>query len=413
MPTPKISPQKVKLIKKLLAEGKTQREVAKEAGVAAGTVAKTKAGSHDSSPMPDPTNQKINELEGKLHQRAEEVRYLNKKLKSAQSKAVDFDAIVDHLQSMVTPLQAPSPMLDFDADKSEVSEDVGLILSDGHWDALISKRNNNGMEDFSPEIALARAEHLTSTLVEWCIGNLSKHKFDRLWLFGLGDFGNYRIHGAEKHSAHKNAIKSALWAGQLLSLIASDLSQYFPRVSCTFVPGNHGRQGDVAKKDYQEPSNSYDYLAAKTSQIYCTDCDRIDFAIPDSFTTFVVARGWNFHCSHGDDIQSNRGIPWYGVDRKTLKLVQMHAAVDRKIDATLMGHFHEGIIRPNRFPRMIVNGAFPATDPFANNACDGYSDPMQIAFGIHDHRPISWTLPIFLKGGNDKREGRYVIDITE
>lgn len=410
MPTPKLNQETITRIRDLLAKGKKQKEIAAELKCAQGTVAKVKAGGFDNDGRPDPTDARINQLEGLLHQRDDEINYLKKKVKTAQRDAVDFDAIIEAIQGMVTPLTPPA-RLNPDYSK-EVEEDVALVLSDGHWDAMICKRNNNGLEEFNPDIAIARAEHLTSTLIEWCSVNLQAHCFNRLWLLCLGDFGNYRIHNAEKHSAHKNAIKSGLWAGQLISMMAWDLAQHFPRVECVFVSGNHGRQKEVSKKDYNEPTNSYDYLAAKTAEIYCTDCDRIGFIIPESFTTVVNIRGWNYHLSHGDDILSVMGIPYYGIDRKTLRLVRLHSVLNTKIDVNIMGHFHEGFYRPNTFPRMLVNGCFPATDPFAHNKCDGYVEPMQFAFGIHDHRPISWPLPIYLKGGGDKRQGRYDVDIV-
>jgi hypothetical protein len=373
-------------------------------------VAKVKSGGHDiDKTQVDPTNQEIIRLEGRLAQATRDNAWLKKRIKTVQQQGADFDALIDAVEPMIAALKPPK-LGGRRKTSGKTQEDVGLILSDGHWDSIITPESVNGLEDFNPQVMLARAEHLVTTLKEWCFDDLKMHDFGTCHVFGLGDFINGIIHKANHYSAFHNACQSAIMAGELIAQIMGDLAHEFPCVKGYFVPGNHGRLDAHLKKNFMEPQNSFDYLAARVAKIACRSYENIEFAIPNSFTTIVNVRGWNYELSHGDDVISHSGTPYYGLDRKTQRIVNLSNVTGQKVDVVMQGHFHQAGYQPNKVPRLFLNGAFVATDQFAKNAMHAYIDPMQWAFGIHDKYSVSWPLPIYLKGGGDKRENRYTVE---
>ena len=142
----------------------------------------------------------------------------------------------------------------------------------------------------------------------------SRFRFPVLNVLAYGDFTSGEIHGACQRSYFKNQFKNSLAIGQFHALMYRDFAPYFDAVNIIYVPGNHGRRSQ--KKDHHGAHNNWDYLVAKTAELYCADLENVHFTIPDSFSINLDINDIGFCIFHGDDVRSNLGIPWYGLERR-------------------------------------------------------------------------------------------------
>jgi hypothetical protein len=393
-------------IKRRLKQGKSKRAIARELDLSYRQVNNV-AKSLEPNEF-DPTNQKLNELEGQLLATKKQLQLSRKQLETCQREGNTISEFLSEFRSHVRPLSPPKVFRPRKV--SPVKEDAVLLLSDGHWDTIVESHTNHGIEEFNIEVATARAEKLVGTIVDWCSHNVN-HTFERLWVLNLGDMINGEIHGAEEESAYRNVKKSSLMAGQLVSLILHDLAESFPEIKYVGISGNHGRNPRSGRKDFHHPARNWDYLVSKMAQIWCRDISNIEFQIPESFTAMVEIRGWTFHLSHGDDVLSYQGIPYYGLKRKTQNLVALNASMRQQVHGILMGHFHQPHSSKSQITTSVINGCWPACDPYSFESFSAFSEPEQLLFGVHDRHPITWRLPVEMKRKNETAS-RYRISIV-
>ena len=304
--------------------------------------------------------------------------------------------------------------------QTKIKETAMLLLSDSHADQQILSKRVQGLEDYNFDVACRRAERLVDTTISHLFDNMKNYQFDHLIIAGLGDYSSGEIHNLQNYSKWGNAIKSSIGIGELLACMIADFSRYFKQITVYSVPGNHARRS--LKKDYHGAHNNWDYLTmihAATRLKPLIDEKRLRFVIPDAFSCEVDVYNYSFILNHGDDIQGWGGssLPYYGIERKTRRLIAVGAVKNKVPNYFLYGHFHTETKHQHTTGETIINGAWTATDEFALEKLGAYSEPSQLLFGIHPKYGISWRMPVKLRVHNWKEEeqkvGRYEINIFE
>ena len=270
-----------------------------------------------------------------------------------------------------------------------------MHLTDEHADSLVLPHSVDNLERFDFGIALRRAEQYVDSVVKFTQNTLVNYDFHTLWVFAHGDHTSGEIHGAVEHSYYRNQFRNCLAVGQMHALMFRDLAPHFNRIHVLYLSGNHGRRS--SKKDYKSPWNNWDYLVAEIAKQHCAGLGNVDFLIPDSFSANVEVEGHGFCVSHGDDIRSWNGMPWYGIERKVRRWAALNAAVDRKINYYCFGHFHNPAIITNLNGEVVINGSWIATDPYGFNAITAFNEPSQLIHGVHRDYGISWRLHVKLR----------------
>jgi uncharacterized small protein (DUF1192 family) len=352
----------------------------------------------------------VNELEGRIHLMQDELRVTKAQLSAAQKNQMLLKALGEQLQELAQPIPPPYPSWQ-KLVKGPVKESCALHLSDGHHDSVILPHRVQDLERHDFNVAMARGENLVDTVCDFTRNRMVGYEFNTLWVLAYGDHTGGEIHRAVEHSHFGNMMRNCLAIGQFHAQMIRDLSEWFPEVKVLYLSGNHGRRKDVRKKDYQAAWDSWDYLIAETSRSYCKDLWNVEFLIPDSFSAVIEIEGFYFHTSHGDDIRGWAGVPWYGIERKTRRLMALNAAHDRRIDYYCMGHFHTLGTQQALKGETIINGAWIGTDPYAFNSLDAYNEPMQLLHGVHEKRGMTWRLPIKLRREVETPE-RYKVSLA-
>jgi hypothetical protein len=219
----------------------------------------------------------------------------------------------------------------------------------------------------------------------------------------LGDNIQGLIHNSQQYTEWQNVIKSSIACGSVIAKMISDLSPYFKKIVYVGISGNHPRL-DVGKKDYRGALLNFDYLVNITAKTKCQnliDSHRVEFAIPDSWSTMIKVYDYNFHLSHGDTLTGcSLGIPFYALQRRSYRLTALGAVNGLVPHYQIIGHYHDLSSMKQTVGELIVNGAFPACDEFSLQGLSAYNDPTQLLFGIHPHYGITWRMPIALRDKN-------------
>jgi UDP-2,3-diacylglucosamine pyrophosphatase LpxH len=432
---PKLTDAKVKKIKVLLAEDElTQPEIAKKFKVSRSLISniatgrahvktegpeappKTQKGQRKKLQAHDPTNDRIMELESDVVHLREERNFARQQMKAASKTRGLLEAMTGEMNRVVKPFTSlPRARQPFAKAKAGgVVEHLVLHISDGHHDQIVRPEECGGLEQYDFPISVRRGENLIDTVLKWTQQTLApQFKFPELTVLAYGDHTSGEIHGAVNRSYFKNQFKNSLAIGQFHSLMYRDLAPYFDTVNVVYVPGNHGRRSN--KKNHHGAQDNWDYLVAKTAEMYCRDLKNVHFTIPNSFSINLDIMGIGFCIFHGDDVRSNMGIPWYGLERRQRR----YAALGRVMSGPSIryfccGHFH----RPGNVSEvdgeLLMNGPWVATDAYAFNALSAYSVPTQMLHGVNEKYGITWRLPIKLKT-DDELAGpqRYKIDLFD
>ena len=425
----KLNKQQVGEIKCLIAQNTVQTVVAKRFGVSRSLISDIATGRvHTDVDWPeghqptkiqggqrkitdyDPTDAKVQELENEVVSLRDDLTLERRKLKASAREGGVFRAVVDEMDLRIKPFKALPGVLKI-RHKAEIEEHVVMHLSDGHHDQVVRKDEVGGLEEYNFPISCCRAERYVDSVVEWTQETLDpKFYFPVLWILAYGDFTSGEIHGHEPRSYYRNMFRNCLAIGQLHALMYRDLAPHFEQVNVLYLAGNHGRR--TIKKDFRGAQENWDYLVAEVARLHCRSLENVNFTVPDAWSANVNINGIGFNVSHGDDVRSQLGVPWYGMVRRQKGLIALGAAADaQRIRYFVCGHHHTASTLSDIDGELLVNGAWLATDQFAYNALAGYREPAQWLHGVHARNGISWRLNVKLRHSNEKKgPSRYRID---
>ncbi len=418
-------------IKRRLADGgHTQPAIAKTFGVSRSLVSdiatnrthknvpwpedyqpKTKqpGGQHKAIPEYDPTDERVMELEAEIVHLTEERDIERRRVKAGAKTAGLFKAIVNEMETRTTPFVPLPPAVEFRR-KAEIVEHCVMHLSDGHHDQVVRPEEVGGLEAYDFPISCCRAERYVDTVIEWTQDTLApKFNFPVLWILAYGDHTSGEIHRAAERSYYRNQFKNCLAIGQLHALMYRDLAAHFEQVNVLYLAGNHGRR--TLKKDYLGAHDNWDYLVGEIARLHCRDLGNVAFTIPDAWSANIDINGVGFNISHGDDVRSNLGIPWYAMTRRQKGLIALGAAANaRRVRYFCVGHHHDAATLSDIDGELMVNGAWTATDQYAYNSLSGYREPAQWLHGCNPKHGITWRLNCKLRHENEKHgPKRYLI----
>lgn len=376
--------------------------------------AKTAGGQRKAIPDYDPTNKRIQELEAEVLHLTEERNHERQRAKANAKTQGLFQAMAEELTDRVMPIKPLPPARKIFAKRGTIEEHAVLHLSDAHHDQIVRPEECGGLEKYDFPISCCRAERLVDTTLQWTQQTLaSRFRFPVLDVLAYGDFTSGEIHGHASRSYFRKMMRNCLAIGQLHALMYRDLCPHFDQVNVVYVPGNHGRRSQ--KKDYHSAWENWDYLIAEMARLYCQDIANIDFLIPNSFSVNLDINGVGFNISHGDDVRSSLGIPFYGLQRRQQRLQGLAPLQDGpRIRYYCIGHFHTKGMVGALDGEMIMNGPWLATDAYAYESLSAYTLPYQWLHGINEKYGITWRLDVQLKDQERESKGpqRYRIDLS-
>ncbi|MHC4120271.1 MAG: hypothetical protein ACYSWO_22485 [Planctomycetota bacterium] len=411
-----------KIKDELIRKELTQKQIGAKYGISRSNVSDIATGRIHKEVKPEneatAEESEIFRLQSEIVHLREERNEARRKLKQAAKTQGLYAAIAEEMETRVTPMRAlPPARRVFEPSKAPLTEHLVMHLSDGHHDQVITRDDTGELEEYNFPISMCRAEKLVDTTLKFTQQTLaSTYKFPTLTVLAYGDHTSGEIHGATSRSYFRNCFKNAHACGQLHAMMFRDFAPYFEQVNVIYVPGNHGRRSN--KKDYHGAHDNWDYLIATTARLYCRGIDNINFQIPNSFSAVIDIDGVGFHISHGDDVRSSLGIPWYGLEKRKHRLMALEGIRQGvPIRYYCCGHFHRPGTTTEIDGELILNGAWPATDAYAFNALGGFTEPSQLIHGVNKKYGITWRMPVKIRSEYEKTGPRryqleYMDDIT-
>ena len=305
----KLSESQIRDIKSEISRKKhTQKEIADMNGVSRSLISDIACGRvhHEIKADIEMTEEEAHlfNLQAEVEHLREERNTYKRQLKQAAKTQGLFQAMAEELGKNVSPFKPLPPSRPAFKTNNTIEEHLVMHLSDGHHDQIITPEDTGGLEYYDFSVSTCRAERLVDTTLKWTQQTLApQFRFPSLTVLAYGDHTSGEIHGHTSRSYFRNAFKNCLAIGQLHALMYRDLAPYFEHVNVLYVPGNHGRRS--RKKDYLGAHDNWDYLIAKTAELYLRDVDNITFQIPNAFCANVDIGGVGFQVFHGDDVRSS------------------------------------------------------------------------------------------------------------
>jgi hypothetical protein len=308
-------------------------------------------------------------------------------------------ASIDRLFREIAPRLAPAPSYRpvKRTGKDTTRETLLLHLSDWHYGERVAAESTRGFNAYDTDTAAARVR----SIVAGAVGIADKMRagggwqFPRLVVALNGDIVTGTIHELERHSDPENIIWSTYGAGLLVADAVRTLAGSFEQVDVYCTSGNHGRLPDARRMQSKDPTRNWDTVVALFAKTALADCKNVTVEIPNSYAVSYEVEGTTVLQSHGHDIKSWSGIPWYGISRFLGNYNGMEAARGGRIGAYLFGHFHSQ-----------TNITYPGGEAFVNGSLIGGTEwtvgtlgkadrPCQMMLAFHPEHGVTHRWPIY------------------
>ena len=342
-----LTKKKVEKIKQAIADGTKQTEIAKRfkasrsvvSDIATGRVhkdvewpggepptPKRAGGQHKNIPDYDPTDKRVLELEAEIVHLTDERNRERQKVKAGAKIAGLFKAVVAEMDQRIKPFAAlplatgvPPQGADHRARRHAP---FGRPPRSGR--AARGSRRPGRLQ--LPRLVLpCRTLRQHGRRMDATTPWPRSSTFPVLWVLAYGDYTSGEIHKACERSYYRNQFKNCLAIGQLAR---PDV----PRPGRPLRAGQRplsGRQPRPADAQEGLPRCARQLglpLSARWPGCIAATWATSSFTIPDAWSANVNINGVGFNVSHGDDVRSNLGIPWYGMVRRQKGLIALGAA---------------------------------------------------------------------------------------
>jgi len=246
MATPRLSDEKRVAVELDIKNKMTSRAIAKKHNVSHGTVYNVRKGIVKSqTDQSDPTDSRVLKLEAQNIALRDENARCKQSYRAAQRKNSIFEAVVDEMHQIVTPIKPSRLRLHSVKAKKTIQESLVVMLSDEHADQVVLPEQVGNLERYNFRIALRRAEKYVDTIIKFTQNTLSNYHFKTLYIFAIGDHTSGEIHNARDHSEYRNAFRNSLAIGQMHALMLQELAIYFPKIEIIYLSGNLSRAYSV------------------------------------------------------------------------------------------------------------------------------------------------------------------------
>jgi len=341
-----------------------------------------------SGKMPDDTIAKVNE---KLIRE-------NKKLANKLSDALDMEHVfVDSFKKALSDADPipTAPTVRFYKSKTQKDKhtcNMGIEFSDLQMGMFIKPEDTIFLGGYNFEIFKERLDKFRDVIITIAEENRRVRQIDDLIIFGLGDYvEGEQIFPSQGLFIDKCVADQFVEGVNAISTFLRDLSAHFKNVRLYGVWGNHGRLGRFA---HGHQRSNMDYLLLKTLQMRCEPVKNLKIHVSTGPVMAVQIFDRIHLLRHGDDTCGWMGIPFYGMERDTLKYANLLRAT---ISDAHVGHHHRQASWEVSAMKIHMNGSFCGPTPFGIHKLKAADLPSQSVFILHPEHGMTWRAPIWLE----------------
>lgn len=219
--------------------------------------------------------------------------------------------------------------------------------------------------------------------------------FSSIRLHFLGD----GVDGVDMRRGHPHRVDIQTATGQVLFFVRQvewmlrQLAKLGVPVNVVWDYGNHGRVGEFG---VNLPSDNWDFLAGHMVASAVRDIPSVTIDVSTLKYHITELGPMRVYSSHGDGIKGGdgfAGIPINGLARALAKDTGLH---EQLFDLYLSAHFHTLQDIRTQTGRIIQNGSWDGGDDYSVNQLKVASSPVQLAFGVHPTRGVTWKQEVYL-----------------
>jgi hypothetical protein len=269
-----------------------------------------------------------------------------------------------------------------------------VLASDWHVDELVPKHKVNGLNEYNPEIAKARALKFFELVVRFIRVDRQETHIKNLVLWLGGDF----FTSSEMHDASCAfpPVIACMYAQDLLTSGIKYILKEEPDLNIHIVGsvGNHSRLSGSSKPVNQaiEQELSLEWMMYHAMRTQFKEEKRITWQLDNSYHSYVKVYGKTLRFNHGhlgwrysDGMGGIHGPAWKTISQRWDKQI--------KADLTCFGHYHT--YTPAAWARAYTaNGSLIGVSPYSMQF--GFEPPMQAYFLVHDKYGIVGQRPLFV-----------------
>lgn len=276
--------------------------------------------------------------------------------------------------------------------KSKQALEVHLLRSDAHVGEMVDPQSTSGLGNYNYNTYLSRLETLTQKVVLFHDQDTKNLGLSKLVIAYLGD----QLEGEGAIYKGQSYYIDLPLVDQLFNSVEAEISRFllplaevFHEIEVYCVPGNHGRAGRIG--EHHERTN-WDYIFYRfLKEIIDRIAPNIKIYISESPLMLVQHGQFTFSYSHGDNVKSYMGIPFYGLDRMVKKITSMF---NKYIHYFCVGHFHDpASLSDNIF----INGTMVGGSNLSINRMNTLSVPSQKMFYFDSEKGVNRETNLYLE----------------
>lgn len=354
------------------------------------------------------------------------IKKANKRIeKELVDKVAQTDLMFDKLMSSITKVpRINTEKINYPkTSQNKSKEEANLVLSDLHIGLACIPEEVGGMGGYNYDVFKYRLDNLVKTITKITEIHRNSYPVDTLNIMALGDL----VHGSNDAGkwgylhTEQNVMDQIFNAIDCITEMILTLKKVYPNINFYGIYGNHGR---VAKRGIEKSFVNWDYLCYKFIQSRLADQKGITFEIPKAPFKVVDVMGVKFLLTHGDQIRSWNGLPFYGLVRAENRYNNMvsrnnsvedfmEKAKNKDIETSdellqellnyakppdyfVCGHFHQSAeFESSSGGQIILNNSFVGGDDYTINSLMLSGKASQKFFGVHKEGK-SWSYDIDL-----------------
>ncbi len=331
--------------------------------------------------------------DGKIEYLESELKDYKRKYKDVTKEKAELDQLVTSLND-VADEREPIPVPALPEKDGKTDEHVIFMVGDIHMGEVVDVEATGGISSYNVRIADARMDYTTNKAISIVRDKLGGgYRFPKAHIFLMGDMVSGSIHEELEITNELTEIEAVFHVVDKLEKLIEMFCQYFPEVQVDCIVGNHGR---TKKKKFfkQRVKKDYDFMVYKMLQREMKPQTNLKINVPLSYWTVVNVNGRNFFLTHGSQVRSWMGIPFYGLQREFLKWKSLSESYGKHFDDMVVGHFHSPNVLNIQRSKLIMNGSPKGGDEFSLGAMTAASDPVQFIFGVHEKYGLTWNFSI-------------------
>jgi len=312
-----------------------------------------------------------------------------------------WDEFLDIVRGEFATLERPLPprIVLPAADAKSTPEKFVQLIGDIHIGELVDPLVVGASFGYNVPIFQERMARLQSRIVRLFTLHSNTAPFEMLRIYFLGD----GINNVDMRRGQAKAVDVPLAVRQTLILVYAfedllrDLSARLGvPIEVVWEFGNHGRVGEWGAN---LPADNWDYIAGQMLTVALRDMiadGRVKIHADELKYSITQLGPYRTFSSHGDAVKGGdgfAGLPINGLARALAKDTGLHQQL---FDLYFTAHFHTVQDITTQTGRIIMNGAWTGGDNYSVNEVKAASEPLQLAFGIHPERGMTWKTEIQL-----------------